>query len=355
VIQDFLKTAYPTLDYTTVVEEEPLGTGGAIQLALTKCTAENVLVANGDTLFKIDLWGFEKVHVEHNAECTLALKPMQNFDRYGAVETNGAMVVSFKEKQFYEAGYINGGIYILNRQRFFQRQPPNVFSIETDYLQKFAEEKVFFGSIQNGYFIDIGIPEDYRQAQQDFQKPMLRLSGIDQSWTLFLDRDGVINDERLGKYVLNWNEFVFSEGVLHAFKLLAPKFARIIIITNQRGVGKALMTEADMHHIHQEMLREVKAVGAHIDAIYFCTAVEATNFNRKPNPGMAVQAYRDFKHIDPAKSIMVGNKPSDMQFGRAAGMYTVFLATTNPHERFPNPDVDLRFSNLLAFAEALQS
>ena len=352
-IETYLETAYPLLVYTTVVEDEPLGTGGAIQLALQKCTSETVLVANGDTLFKIELWRFEKVHREHNSECTLALKPMQNIHRYGVVETDGALILSFKEKQYYKEGLINGGIYLINRHRFLQRNLPKKFSIETDYLQHFAAEGVFYASIQEGYFIDIGIPEDYQQAQKDFQKPILDLAAIDKTWTLFLDRDGVINDERLGKYVLNWVEFVFSEGVLKAFKILGEKFRRIIIITNQRGVSKNLMTENDLHHIHHQMLLEIKETGASIDAIYYCTNKEDTCFNRKPNPGMAVQAFSDFADIDPAKSIMVGNKPSDMQFGRAAGMFTVFLTTTNPYEPFPHQDIDIRFPSLLAFAEAL--
>jgi D-glycero-alpha-D-manno-heptose 1-phosphate guanylyltransferase len=355
VIENFLKTAYPTLRYSTVVENEPLGTGGAIKLSLTQCETADVLVVNGDTLFKIDLWAFEKVHRENNSECTLALKPMQRFDRYGVVETEGALVRSFSEKKFYQKGMINGGSYIINKQLFIQRDLPQKFSFETEYLQRFASERKFFGSVQDGYFIDIGIPEDYRQAQQDFQKPMLDLNTIDNTWTLFLDRDGVINDERLGEYVLHWSGFHFSEGVLQAFEILGKKFGRIIVVTNQRGVGKGLMTEADMHHIHQEMQREVKGKGAHIDAIYYCTERDNACFYRKPNPGMAVQAFRDFPDIKPARSIMVGNKPSDMQFGRAAGMYTVFVTTTNPHEPFPHPDVDLRFPNLLRFAEALQS
>lgn len=355
IITDFLKTAYPTLDYTTEVETEPLGTGGAIQLALSKCKGETVLVANGDTLFKIAIWGFEKVHLENNSECTLALKPLQNFSRYGVVEMENNRITSFKEKQFYKEGLINGGIYLLNKAKFLQRKLPQKFSFETDYLQKFVTEKQFFGSVQDDYFIDIGIPEDYAQAQKDFQKPILDLSKVDKTWTLFLDRDGVINEERLGEYVLHWNGFVFSEGTLKAFEILRKKFGRIIIITNQRGVGKGLMTEAAMHHIHQEMMREIATTGAHIDGIYYCTEKSETCFNRKPNPGMAVQAFRDFSDIDGARSIMVGNKPSDMQFGRAAGMYTVFVTTTNPHEPYPHPDVDLRFSNLLQFTKALQS
>jgi D-glycero-alpha-D-manno-heptose 1-phosphate guanylyltransferase len=280
---------------------------------------------------------------------------MQNFDRYGVVEVENNQIISFREKQFYKEGLINGGVYLLNKHRFLQRKLSKKFSFETDYLQAYAPEQQFYGSVQNGYFIDIGIPDDFAQAQKDFQKPIVDLSKVDKTWTLFLDRDGVINDERLGEYVLNWDGFVFSEGVLNAFDMLSKKFGRIIIITNQRGVGKGLMTEEAMHHIHQEMQREVKMAGAHIDAIYYCTEKDELCFNRKPNPGMAVQAFRDFKDIDPAKSIMIGNKPSDMRFGRAAGMYTVFVTTTNPHEPFPHPDVDLRFSNLLQFAQALQS
>jgi D-glycero-alpha-D-manno-heptose 1-phosphate guanylyltransferase len=246
-------------------------------------------------------------------------------------------------------------VYLLNREQFQKHRLPKSFSFEKDYLEKFSSDKRFFGCIQDGYFIDIGIPEDYEAAQKHFQKPMLDLSQVDKSWTLFLDRDGVLNDERLGKYVLNWDEFHFSEGVLQALRILGQKFSRMIIITNQRGVGKALMTEDHLRHIHMEMLDQITAAGARIDNIYYCTSTNDTHFDRKPNPGMAVQAFRDFPDIDPDKTIMVGNKPSDMQFGRAAGAYTVFVTTTNPHEPFPHPDVDLRFSNLLAFAEALQS
>src|SRR6476469_306671 len=158
VIENFLKTSYPTLDYATVVEEEPLGTGGAIQFAIGKCNTENVLVANGDTLFKIDVWSFEKVHNKHDSECTLALKRLQNFDRYGVVEVENNQVLSFKEKQFYSDGLINGGVYLLNKQRFLKRKLPQKFSFETAYLQAFAPEGKFYSSVQEGYFIDIGIP-----------------------------------------------------------------------------------------------------------------------------------------------------------------------------------------------------
>lgn len=182
---------------------------------------------------------------------------------------------------------------------------------------------------------------------------MLHLETVDNTWTLFLDRDGVINEEKAGEYVLQWSHFLFSAGVLAAFKKLSDAFGLLIIVTNQRGVGKGLMSQQNLDQIHTEMRREVEAVGGRIDRIYACTDLDDESINRKPNPGMALQAQKDFGQIDFSKSIMVGNKPGDMRFGRAAGMFTVFVATTNPEVPFPHPDIDLRFASLQAFAAAL--
>lgn len=353
-IEQYLKEHYPTLDYTIAIEDEPLGTGGGIRLALQKTREENVLIVNGDTLFKIDLAELFSQHTRKNAECTLALKPMQNFDRYGVVQVDAEQkVLSFQEKRHYEEGLINGGVYLLNREKFFRRSFPQKFSFEKDYLEAFCGEGVFYGAVQDGYFIDIGIPGDFEKAQSDLAPSLLDLSKVDKSWTLFIDRDGVINEETVGEYVLHWDQFIFSKGVLHSFKKLSDVFGKLVIVTNQRGVGKGLMTKETLDSIHYEMQREVKIAGGHIEKIYFCTDVDNTAFSRKPNPGMAVQALQDFPNIDFTKSIMVGNKPSDMRFGRAAGMFTVFLTTTNPDQPFPHKDIDLRFSSLAEFAAAL--
>jgi D-glycero-alpha-D-manno-heptose 1-phosphate guanylyltransferase len=353
-IESYLTQHYPTLDYATVIEEEPLGTGGAIKLAIQKAKAENIVIANGDTLFKVDLEKVFSFHKANDAECTLALKPMTNFDRYGVVETDEAgKITSFKEKQFYSSGLINGGVYLLNKEKFLQHSFEQKFSFEKDYLEKYTATNRFYGFMQDGYFIDIGIPQDYNQAQTDLQKPSLDLTQIDKSWTLFLDRDGVINEERVGEYVLHWGEFIFSKGVLETFKTLSDKFGKVIVVSNQRGVGKQLMTEADLQSIHLEMQREVEIVGGKIDNIYYCTEKDDKCFNRKPNPGMALQAIKDFPDIDLAKAIMVGNKPSDMRFGRSAGMFTVFVTTTNPGQTFPHQDIDLVFDSLSHFAEAV--
>jgi D-glycero-alpha-D-manno-heptose 1-phosphate guanylyltransferase len=355
VIEEYLQKEYSTLNYTSVIEEEPLGTGGAIKLAIQKTGSEQALIANGDTLFKIKLHEVAAVHEARDAECTLALKPMKDFDRYGVVETSDhGKILSFKEKQFYRDSLINGGIYLLNKEKFLKRPFPGKFSFEKDYLERFCEEGNFYGSVQDGYFIDIGIPEDYQKAQVELKRPELDLKQINKSWTLFLDRDGVINEEKVGEYVLHWDEFIFSKGVLEVFKKLGERFGRVIVVSNQRGVGKGLMTEEALQSIHYEMQREVEIVNGKIDKIYYCTEKDDKCFNRKPNPGMALQALKDFPDVDLTKSVMVGNKPGDMKFGRAAGMFTVFVKTTNPDQPFPHPDIDRVFPSLYDFASALE-
>ena len=181
---------------------------------------------------------------------------------------------------------------------------------------------------------------------------MLDLAQINSDWTLFLDRDGVINDDK-SPYTLNAEQFEFYPGVPEAIADLSKIFKYAIIVTNQRGVGRNLMTEDDLRLIHEKLLSGISAAGGKITAIYYCTAINNDHPNRKPNPGMALQAMHDFKDLDPARAIIVGNNISDMQFGRNAGIHTVLVHTTGTKVNEPHELVDLQFENLPAFAKAL--
>jgi len=170
---------------------------------------------------------------------------------------------------------------------------------------------------------------------------------------VFLDRDGVINHEKENDYILKWSEFEFYPGVTEAIRLLSEKFITLIVISNQRGVGRGLMSENELLDIQRRMRSEIEKNGGRIDKMYYCTATDPRHFYRKPNPGMALQAAKDFPAIDLAKTIMIGNKLSDMKFGRNAGTYTVYLKTTHPNEALPHADIDLVFNSLIDFAKAL--
>lgn len=183
---------------------------------------------------------------------------------------------------------------------------------------------------------------------------MLDLSSVNRTWTLFLDRDGVINHDKPDSYIFHPREFAFYEGVLKALAYFNQAFLHIIIVTNQRGVGRGLMSEEDLLQIHDHMLDRIRETRGRIDRIYYCISMNNEDTNRKPNPGMAFQAKAHFPDIDLTRSIMVGNNISDMKFGRHAGMFTVFLSTTIPDMELPHPDIDLSFDSLEAFAKALQ-
>lgn len=175
VIEAWLRNNYSTLNYIISLEEEPLGTGGAIKLACNKALEKNIIVANGDTLYKTDCNLLSQFHKEKNAACTLNLKPMVNFDRYGVVDLNeDHSIKSFKEKQWYQSGLINGGMYALNVDQFLKEALPQKFSFESDYLEKNIfpanQNPKLYGIIQDEYFIDIGIPEDYERAQEELKE-----------------------------------------------------------------------------------------------------------------------------------------------------------------------------------------
>jgi histidinol-phosphate phosphatase family protein len=180
-----------------------------------------------------------------------------------------------------------------------------------------------------------------------------QIADINPNWTLFLDRDGVINVEKNEDYIKHWEEFQFYEESLQALPLLAAKFNTIVIVTNQKGIGKGLMTHEDLNNIHHNMLEKIKHIGGRIDDIFYCPDLENDSPNRKPQPGMAYQAKAAFPMINFNESIMVGNRPSDMFFGKNAGMYTAYLNTTHPDTPNPHPAIDLRFDSLWAFAQAL--
>ena len=138
--------------------------------------------------------------------------------------------------------------------------------------------------------------------------------------TLFLDRDGIINRLRPGDYVKSWDEFEFLPGALNALTKCNAMFRRILVVTNQRGVGKGIMSLDDLNRIHDRMIEEIERHGGRIDHIYFCTALSPDDPNRKPQTGMAQQARIDFPDIDFARSLMIGDSESDRQFARNAGM-----------------------------------
>ena len=165
VIQDYFQDSYLGISIQYAIENEPLGTGGGIKHAFN-FAEDDAFVLNGDTYFDIELSKLKKT----DADISIALKPMFNFDRYGTVELNNEnRIVSFNEKKYCEHGLINGGVYYFKKSLFDKIETERKFSFEKDILEKHLHVLQIQGTVFDNYFIDIGIPEDYKQAQIDFK------------------------------------------------------------------------------------------------------------------------------------------------------------------------------------------
>lgn len=168
---DWCQQTQLPLEISYVIESEPLGTGGGIILASSEIRGNEFFVANGDTFFHVPLADYHRFHKEKQSALSLALKPMQQFERYGSVELDeNARITAFLEKKFCEQGLINGGIYLTSKEYLQGLQLPQQFSFEKEVLEQQVKNKQVYGFIADQYFIDIGIPEDYAQAQSDFLK-----------------------------------------------------------------------------------------------------------------------------------------------------------------------------------------
>ncbi len=168
VIQDYFGASYKNMQLSYSIEKELLGTGGAILQATQFLHSEETFVINGDTFFKVDYAQMEEEAKHLKSDLCMALKPMKNFDRYGSVNLQEKRVVGFKEKQKLSEGLINGGIYWLKKSLLEAYPIETRFSFETDLMPKEVGNKKIIGFVSDSYFVDIGIPEDYKIADTYF-------------------------------------------------------------------------------------------------------------------------------------------------------------------------------------------
>lgn len=172
IITDYFKSSYEGIKIEYAFEYEPLGTGGGILNALKQCRNEDVLILNGDTFFNVDLFELDKFHKQKQSDVTLCLKHLQNASRYGHVSLNEEnRIIGFAEKQpESKEGWINGGIYLLKKPVIEGLGLHDKFSFEKDFLERYYSSLHFGAYTSDGYFIDIGIPEDYQRVQVEISR-----------------------------------------------------------------------------------------------------------------------------------------------------------------------------------------
>lgn len=310
------------LEYS--VEHTPLGTGGAIKSALKMCSEETVIVVNGDTFFDLDLDALMNQHCTLKADVTVALTHFDDVSDRGSVKLDGVRITDFCEKGVSGGGFINAGVYAVSKN-LFNCVEEEKFSFEKDVLEKSRYTKN--GFFANGYFIDIGTPDNYAKAKRELSysiTPRTRRA-------LFLDRDGTLNIDTCHLYKCEDLRFIDSIARLVANKRKEGYLA--IVVTNQAGVAKGLYSEEDVLKLHEHINDKLeKEYSTLIDAFFYCPhhpdgVVEEYTCRckcRKPQPAMIFAAVEHFRQkgieLDLQNSVLIGDKPWDIQAGIAAGI-----------------------------------
>lgn len=307
-----------TIDYSE--EPSPLGTGGALRHAAARLD-KRFLLANGDSIFATNLAPVLAAAATDPADVLVRLvtRRVPDASRAGLVETDGDRVTRFHERPpvGITEGTINGGLYVVDRA-LLDHVPEGASSLERDILPPLADAGRLRAMEGQGYFIDIGVPADYERAQTELPAALRRPA-------LFLDRDGVLNHD--SGYVGSVERWQWMEGAREAIRAATASGRHVFLVTNQAGVARGFYGEDDVRALHAWLQDEILAAGGTLDDIRFCPfhpegVVEAyrrASDWRKPAPGMILDLLRAWE-LDPARCLMIGDQPTDMQAAAAAGI-----------------------------------
>jgi D,D-heptose 1,7-bisphosphate phosphatase len=298
-----------------LVEPTPLGTGGALRFALG-ALRETFYLFNGDSCFDFNILDLEQVGDGVPWLAKVALRGVEDTARYGRVSLRGEVVESFAEKGATGAGLINAGIYVLRRE-VVAAMPEGKCSLEADVFPRLAREGLLVARGYEGYFIDIGIPEDLEKARVEI--PSRRRPAV------FFDRDGVLNED--DGYTHKAECFRWVEGARRAVKRFNDAGWFVFVVTNQAGIARGFYGPEAVDTLHSFMQSELAHIGAHVDEFRFCPhhpegsvpGLAVPCRCRKPEPGMLEALIAQWP-IDIASSILIGDKASDIVAAEAAGV-----------------------------------
>lgn len=319
------------------LSEEPLraGTGGAVYHARDRLD-QRFLLCNGDSLFDGNLAGLLAAAATDEPDVIgrMMLRRLDDASRFGVVALDGDRVTAFRERPPPgTGGTINAGVYLFDRRLVDALSP--ACSLEGAVMPALASRGALRGTVSHGFFLDIGVPEDFAAAQTAIPAALRRRA-------LFLDRDGVINIDH--GYVGCRDRFDWVEGARQTIVRASNAGWHVFIVTNQSGVARGRYDEAAVWDLHAWIGDEVRAAGGTIDGVRYCPfhpqgdliRYRAHSDWRKPAPGMLLDLIREWE-LDPARCVMIGDQETDLAAARAAGVVA---------HRFPG-------GNLAVFADPL--
>jgi D,D-heptose 1,7-bisphosphate phosphatase len=296
------------------LEQAPLGTAGAL-LHAAGLLQERFLLLNGDSFFDFNI--LDLVSRANAGLVHMALRADVVGDRFGRVVLEGDRVSSFIAPGQGATGPVNAGVYVIDRSIIagIDRLPA---SLEQDLFPVLAAKGAMGGTAYRGYFIDIGIPEDFARADAELNERLRRPA-------VFFDRDGVLNHD--SGYTFETHRLQWTDGAMQAVKAVNDAGYFAFVVTNQSGIARGLYQESHVQILHRWMADEMAAAGAHIDAFEYCPdhpdgTVERyrrVSDRRKPAPGMITDLLSRFA-VDAAHSILIGDNATDLEAAHAAGL-----------------------------------
>lgn len=318
------------LQIDVAIESEPAGTGGALFEARERLSSEFLLL-NGDSFLDIQLGSLSTL-LDGNQEAVgaVALREVEDSGRYGSVTTSGNLITSFAEKREGAGiGLINGGIYAFRRDPLFKLVQPRS-SLERDVLPQIAGEGRLLGSETKGFFIDIGLPETFAEAQEALVAHRRRPA-------IFFDRDGVLNRDH--GHVGTPERFEWSDGAVEAIRLANDSGYYAFVVTNQAGIAKGKYSIADYWSLRDFIRDEVADAGAQIDDERFCPfhpegivpEFRGASPDRKPAPGMILDLLAKWP-VETTGSFLIGDQPTDLEAAEQAGIEAFRFAGGNLRE-----------------------
>jgi len=303
--------------FTTLIEREPLGTAGALKLAASDLD-DCFLLLNGDSFFDFNILDLASRPLSDAAVARIALRTVGDVSRYGVVETKGDRITSFHAQGGRDGqGLVNAGVYWLSKG-ILDHMPVDGGSLEGEVFPQLAEAGRLLGAAYQGYFVDIGVPDDYATACRELTAALRRPA-------VFFDRDDVLNED--AGYTHSPDRFKWIEGAQAAIKACNDSGAFVFVVSNQAGVARGLYDIAAVETLHAWMNEELRGHGAHVDDFRFCPhhplgtvaayAMECTC--RKPQPGMILDLLKAWLVVK-ENSVLIGDKASDLEAGEAAGI-----------------------------------